>query len=140
VSTKGNGSHEPTPADPLKRLVTLEKQALEDSERWFGDQMSMHTMRGLVHHALAMSGEVGEVANIIKKIDRGSLDLNDATVRHELHMELVDVFVYLLNLAGLLGLDLEKGNTRKRSVNDARFGEARRKREQIKEDRDAVRK
>lgn len=135
MSTNG---HEPT--DPLKRLVTLEKQALDDSERWFGDQMDMHTMRGLVHHALAMSGEVGEVCNIIKKIDRGSLDFADATVRHDLHMEVVDVFVYLLNLAAMVGLDLEKGNTRKRSINDARFTEARRKREQIKEDRNAVKK
>lgn len=128
------------PQDPLKRLVTLERQALEDSERWFGDQIDQHTMRGLVHRTLAMCGEVGEVANIVKKIDRGTLDFNDATVRHELHMELVDVFVYLLNIAGLVGLDLEKGNTRKRGINDARFTEARRKREQIKEDQNAVRK
>jgi NTP pyrophosphatase (non-canonical NTP hydrolase) len=60
----------------------------------------------------ALAGEVGEVANLVKKVvrsvvyGRGDLRLDD--VRQELAEEIADVFTYLLTIAGLLGLDLEK--------------------------------
>ena len=50
--------------------------------------------------ALAMAGEVGEVANLVKKEWRGSLHL-DAAVAHEI----ADVYVYLLLLAKARGIE-----------------------------------
>src|SRR4051812_38700915 len=92
-------------SDDESLLSDLAKQCLSDSERWFGDSAIVHS---IPHHTLAMAGEVGEFANIVKKIDRGSLDMRNPNVRYEMMMELTDVFVYLLNLAGLTGVDLFK--------------------------------
>jgi NTP pyrophosphatase (non-canonical NTP hydrolase) len=73
----------------------------------------------------ALAGEVGEVANIVKKVvrsvvyGRGDLRLDD--VRQELAEEIADVFTYLLTIAGLLGLDLEKTYLQKLEKNRKRF-------------------
>ena len=104
----------------------LEMQAREDSARWFGDQ-GAHS--SLVHMTLALCGEAGELANIVKKLDRGSLDIRDAATRYQLMMETTDVYVYLLNIAGMLGLDLEQSNQHVRGLNEKRFMEERRQRE-----------
>jgi NTP pyrophosphatase (non-canonical NTP hydrolase) len=111
------------------RLVELEEQCLEDSQRWFGDQGL--TPADLKHHILALCGEVGEVANLAKKADRGSLDPHSAEFKHDLAMEVADVFTYLLNIAGLLRVDLEAAYYAKRDVNEARFTAARRERELV---------
>jgi NTP pyrophosphatase (non-canonical NTP hydrolase) len=76
-----------------------------------------------------MAGEVGEFANLVKKIERGSLRMGDAKVRLALSMELTDVFVYLLNLAGLVGVDLEKSYNYVRGENEKRFMAERAERE-----------
>lgn len=52
----------------------------------------------------ALTGEVGEAANIIKKIRRGDLTVDEA--RTELGKELADIAIYLDILAFRLGLDL----------------------------------
>jgi NTP pyrophosphatase (non-canonical NTP hydrolase) len=74
-------------------------------------------------------GEAGEFANLVKKIERGSLRLGDASVRLKLAMELTDTFVYMLNLAGLLGIDLEKSYHLVRGENEKRFMKERAERE-----------
>jgi NTP pyrophosphatase (non-canonical NTP hydrolase) len=73
---------------------------------------------------LGLTGEVGELANLIKKADRGSIDLNEAVWRHKAIMELTDVYIYVLNLAALLGVDLDKSYEQKRAENERRFGNA----------------
>jgi NTP pyrophosphatase (non-canonical NTP hydrolase) len=73
----------------------------------------------------ALAGEVGEVANLVKKVvrsvvyGRGDLRLDD--VRQELAEEIADVFTYLLTIAGFLGLDLEKTYLQKLEKNRKRF-------------------
>lgn len=105
----------------LGLLDILVKQCLRDSERWFGLGGDEVSVRQLVHHALSMCGEAGEFANIVKKIDRGSLDINTALVQHDLEEELVDTFIYLLNIAGMLKIDLLKAFMAKRDANEKRF-------------------
>lgn len=100
-------------------IADLSKQCLDDSERWFPD-----ISRSLAHHTLALAGEVGELANLVKKIDRGSKDIRDAEVRFDLVMEATDVLIYLLNIAALLGADLEKSYKIKRTENERRYGAA----------------
>lgn len=111
------------------QLIKLTKQCVNDSERWFGDSGTAGGVHGIIHHSLAMAGEVGEFCNIVKKIDRGSLSINDAVTRNQLAMELTDVFVYVLNLAGLLGVDLSKTYDVVRSNNEKRFMQQRSERE-----------
>jgi NTP pyrophosphatase (non-canonical NTP hydrolase) len=110
----------------LSPIGVLQVQCLSDSERWFGDSVAYHS---LPHHSLALAGEVGEFCNIVKKIDRGSLDIKDAKVRYDLQMEITDVFVYLLNIAGLIGVDLEKSYKHVRALNEERFMAQRAERE-----------
>lgn len=111
-------------------VAELEKQCMEDSVRWFGDTVDPKNISGIIHHTLALAGEVGELANIIKKIDRGSLDPRQPRVRFDLSMELTDVFIYVLNLGALLGVDLEEAYKQKRAVNEQRFMAERTRREQ----------
>lgn len=108
----------PVPRKPVSRTGELSRQCVEDSERWFGDMAAHHSV---THHALALAGEVGEFCNIAKKIERGSLDFTQASVRYALAMELTDVYVYLLNLAGLLEVDLEASYKIVRANNEERF-------------------
>jgi NTP pyrophosphatase (non-canonical NTP hydrolase) len=75
-----------------------------------------------MHHTVSLCGEVGEVANWVKKIDRGDVKLEDALTQHELREEIADVFIYLLNLAGLLNVDLYKAYCEKRAINEKRWG------------------
>ncbi len=105
----------PTPDDNL--LVQLAMECMKDSRRWFPD-----TSPDLVHHTLSLCGEVGEFANILKKVDRGDLNYNDAVVKHKLAMELTDVFIYLLNIAGLMRVNLHESYKVKRQENERRFG------------------
>lgn len=107
-------------------LGKLSIQCVQDSRKWFGDTTASGSV---IHHSLALAGEVGEFCNIVKKIDRGSLEFKDAAVRYDLQMELTDILIYVLNLAGLLGVDLEKAYEHKRGINDKRFMEQRRERE-----------
>ena len=105
---------------PLSRTAELAKQCHEDSQIWFPGSDN------IVHHSLALAGEVGEFCNIVKKIDRGSLDINNPTVRFDLMMELTDVYVYTLNLAHLLHMDLEQTYMHVRSNNSKRFTQQKR--------------
>lgn len=105
-------------------LGNLARQCGEDSDRWFGD-MNAHN---IAHHSLGLAGEVGEFCNIVKKIDRGSLDIRDASTRYQLMMELTDAFVYTLNLADLLHIDLGHSYAHVRGLNEKRFMEERERR------------
>lgn len=106
-------------------LTDMAAQCNEDSNRWFGDI----DCNNIVHHTLGISGEVGEFANLVKKVDRGSMQLNEAVTRVRLAEELTDVFIYLLNLSHLLGVDLEKSYVAVRAKNEHRFSAARAQRE-----------
>lgn len=59
---------------------------------------------GYLQYCLAISGEWGELCNILKKVERGSLKMSD--VKQEISDELADVQIYLDNLAQSLGIDL----------------------------------
>lgn len=103
------------------RVWQLTREMIDDSRRWFPN-----TAPSLVHHCLGLAGEAGEFIDIVKKIDRGSLDPTSAVVKRELAMELTDVFIYVLNLAGLMGIDLETTYKLKRAENEKRFGNGKR--------------
>ena len=91
--------------------------AYKDSQDWFPGQQD-----DIGFLTLALAGEVGELANIVKKIERGSLRMDDPQVRHEMTMEMTDVYIYLLNLAAVLKVDLSEVYHVKRAVNVRRFG------------------
>ncbi|MFN3803434.1 MAG: MazG nucleotide pyrophosphohydrolase domain-containing protein [Pyrobaculum sp.] len=73
----------------------------------------------------ALAGEVGEAANLVKKVVRGVVyshgEVRLEDVREELKEEITDVFIYTLTLAGLLGIDLEDSFFKKLEKNRRRF-------------------
>lgn len=105
---------------PESRLVQLAKQAEKDNERWLGES---HCNKSIPHHTLALASEVGQFANIIRKIEQGQLSLNDAPVRYNLAVELTEVFGELLQLASLLHIDLEESHKYVRAANEKKYKE-----------------
>ena len=102
-------------------LEQLVEQAQRDSKDWFGDTT---TVDDLGFHALALCGETGEFANLVKKIERGTSSYEE--VQQLLREELIDVFTYMLNIAGILEMDVLQEYTKKRTINQNRFTIARR--------------
>lgn len=96
-------------------LLAIQIQCIEDNKAWFPD-----VAPDLGHHLIGMIGEVGEFAEIVKKVDRGSRELNDETYA-EMALELVDVLIYLCSCASILNVDLAKLYHQKREYNDNRF-------------------
>jgi len=91
-------------------------QMRDDSVRWFGDGMQ----NNLTVMVLGLIGEAGEVADLLKKIQRGSKTLDEA--KPLLAEELVDVFHYWLLLVGMLGINVNEVYAEKRAFNERRFG------------------
>lgn len=98
-------------------LTEYAQQSRDDTRRWFPDKVD-----DLMHQTVALAGEVGEVANIVKKIDRGSFTLKDKIIFENLAEELIDVQIYLNNLYGILGINPDKVYAIKRAENEKRFG------------------
>lgn len=102
-----------------ENLVQLAKAMRANSQRWFPrwhDGSSEVPLR--VAWALGLSGEVGEVANVVKKQIR---DGRNGQLDDALGAELADVFVYLLLLADECGVDLIAEYEAKVKVNDERW-------------------
>jgi NTP pyrophosphatase (non-canonical NTP hydrolase) len=73
----------------------------------------------LLYIALALAGEVGELANVVKKFERG--DISYAEAMTALEEEAADVLIYLLKLSYQTGIDLEKAFVDKQKANAIRF-------------------
>lgn len=104
----------------MAELHELQAQTAADSRRWFP---AMHESAGrlLVHCALGVAGEVGEVVNLVKKYNRGDFP-SLVAVENELAEELADVVIYAMLMASALGVDLAEEISRKREINAERFG------------------
>jgi NTP pyrophosphatase (non-canonical NTP hydrolase) len=100
-------------------LQGMIKDCVDDSGRWFPG-----AAQDLPNLVLCMAGEVGEVANLVKKIVRGSITLEDARDQG-LEEEIVDVLIYLCNLMGakeFANVNWERIWVEKRKFNEQRFG------------------
>lgn len=99
----------------MNDLLGMVHQCRLDTRRWFPNQEEDLGFLGL-----ALAGEVGELCNIIKKVERGTLTLEEA--RAEMGEEAVDVLIYLCNIFAALGVDPTKIYATKRRKNENRFG------------------
>ncbi len=100
-----------------RTLIDIQAEVDKDTKEWFPE-----TESDLGYLALALAGEAGEFANMIKKIMRGSLDVNQKEVRIDMAFELADVLIYVAMLSNLLGFDLAETYAYKRDINVTRFG------------------
>lgn len=73
----------------------------------------------LEHLVVCVLGELGEFANVLKKMTRG--DLAYKSGRPLLEEELVDIFIYVIKIAEQFEVDLEQGFQQKVRKNSQRF-------------------
>lgn len=101
----------------------IERQRSFDRRRVTTFEWSMPITKdessALTHNALSLAGEVGELANLVKKYDRGDFDFE--TLVHELPNELSDILIYVLKIAYQANIDLERAVSEKMSSNELRF-------------------
>jgi len=96
-------------------LNELIDQCQLDSDRWFPN-----ISKDLPFTVLALVGETGEMANLVKKVVRGSLSLEN--VKDDLGEEAVDVLIYLCMVFAALDIDPIQVYREKRAKNELRFG------------------
>lgn len=99
-------------------LGDMIQQCTEDSVQWFPNMKQDPAFL-----TLCLAGEVGETANLIKKVVRGSVTWDEAIVAG-LPEEIIDILVYLCNLMGhetFKDIDWEEVWNSKRTINEARF-------------------
>ena len=101
----------------MAEVLDIQNQCLEDSIEWFGEELA----NNLGHQALGLGGETGEFLNLVKKLERGTLDKTPES-KLAMLMELADVLIYACNCATILGADLGKIYAEKRKINVGRFG------------------
>jgi dimeric dUTPase (all-alpha-NTP-PPase superfamily) len=112
----------------LDELVRLQHQ-FDAKYGWNPDKsVSKAVFRAVQGDLIGILGEIGEFANIVKKValetdhDPGSNLAVLLKTRHgDLSEELVDAFIYLIRLASHLDIEIEQAYLAKLRVNEQRF-------------------
>ena len=104
-----------TSESSVTELTTLVR-AFADNRDW----QQFHTARNLV---LALVGETGELAAEFQWISDDNIvsALQDTDKREAVGSELADVFIYLLRLADVIGINLVEELGKKIMVNEERY-------------------
>lgn len=97
-------------------LSSLAAKMRCNSERWFPD-LHDGSVDLVAFYAMGLSGEAGEVLNIVKKLVR-----KKGGDKAALPFELADAFTYLMLLADELGVDLLTEYALKEKVCESRWG------------------
>jgi len=109
-------------ASTLRELAQMQHafdQRHSSRGRLWSQEIDKENLPVLLELTVALAGEVGEFANLTKKLVRGDLELEAA--RPDLGAELADVFIYIVKLAEQLELDLEAEFRAKLAINENRF-------------------
>ena len=105
----------PPSESSIAELTTLVR-SFADNRDW----QQFHTARNLV---LALVGETGELAAEFQWIGDDNIvnALREADKREAVGSELADVFIYLLRLADVTGIDLAEELKKKIAINERRY-------------------
>ena len=85
----------------------------------FFEDINENNLEVLEHLVVYLLGELGEFANVVKKIKRGDFTLLDK--KREPDEELADVFIYLIKISNQLGVDFESNFLQKLEKNRMKF-------------------
>ena len=92
----------------------MQQMLMDYQRKWFGAEK---WNRGKQYFTIALAGEVGEMANFIKKEMRDGVNKTE-----EITEELADIVIYSYLLAEVLGKDLDTMIEAKMKKNEAKFG------------------
>lgn len=110
-------------ADTADIMAFQKKFDKEHGWAWTWTDDTTQNVRNLQKAVVALTGEVGEFANLVKKAGRehdAGNALPDGSVER-MREEIADIFTYLIKLALLLGLDLADSYYKKMTFNAERF-------------------
>jgi NTP pyrophosphatase (non-canonical NTP hydrolase) len=96
-----------------------EFDAAHTSKARWDEPITEDNIQLLEHLLVCLVGEVGECANLVKKVVRG--DLPYAAARIDLGSELADTFIYLIKICTQTNIDLEREFLQKLESNRKRF-------------------
>lgn len=109
----------------LKEIQKIQKKFSEEhfSNLWSvkDDEDFLHKLQYFV---VGLTGEVGELANIVKKISRDNIEFKDKPSEERMEKirdELTDCFIYIMLIANFLKIDLEEEYLKKLEFNKKRF-------------------
>ena len=112
----------------INKIIELQKNFDSQHKGKFhwDEKISEEHLEMLNFLMIALMGEVGEAANIVKKINRGDFSLLDQ--KDYIEEEVVDIFIYVIKLAYQLDMDIEQAYINKMEKNTDRFKEYEQKR------------
>jgi dCTP diphosphatase len=98
------------------RSLSSELEKFADDRDW----AKFHSPKNLV---MALTGEVGELNEIFQWLstDESSLVANDPNTSVAIRHEIADVFLYLVRLADVLGIDLNDAVCEKLRINAEKY-------------------
>ncbi len=107
----------------IEELLTALKTFDKDYGIDWSNVQADELLDALQYGIVALAGEVGECANIVKKMMRDKIKTGtyDTAMIEPIKEELIDVFIYVLKAAILLQIDIEKEYFRKMEINKKRF-------------------
>jgi dCTP diphosphatase len=99
---------------------------LTEAMRLFSEERDWTRFHDPKSLALALVGEVGELAELLQWLPASDVDdvVREPRLHDRLGEELADVLLYLVRLADVLGIDLAAAADQKLRANAARFGVA----------------
>ena len=107
----------------MKEVINRQR-AFDSSHGWDWRNLPIDQQIAKVQYiTVALAGEVGEIANPLKKFmrdsERNGIDLTkyDA-LKTQLREELIDVFIYIMKLADVIGVDMEEAYYEKVARNE----------------------
>ena len=106
----------------IKKIADYQREFDEKYFGYWNDKVGK--LEFLQSMVVALIGEVGEFANIVKKVNRDNKilgkNLDEKTIE-KLREELTDCFIYIIILSNHLNMDLEKEYYKKTKLNKKRF-------------------
>lgn len=110
----------------IKDLIKLQKD-FDSKHNWIPLEDN-ELLQFLNYDLIGLFGEVGEFANIIKKINllnssktlqKNSMEINELLL--ESREEIIDCFIYILRMGEYLGVDFEKEYIKKMNKNKKKY-------------------
>lgn len=86
------------------KVGRLAIDVIELNQRFGMTALDERSMKNIAYLSLALAGEAGELANIVKKIWR---DGESEKLTKDLEKEIVDCYIYLVVLVNTLGMDFD---------------------------------
>ncbi|BFI73272.1 hypothetical protein YN1_2590 [Nanoarchaeota archaeon] len=108
----------------IKELIKIQENFEKEAFPGFLDIKSEEDFYNkLLFLGVALSGEVGEFNNLIKKLYRSKFYKKEdlGNIDEKIREEFIDVFIYLLTIAILYNIDIEKEFLKKLEINKKRF-------------------